>query len=155
MQSARRPRVRLRFATIGPGPGGADSGERTGFAARRRKNHRKPSSSPPSARRRRRRRYDDACWRCYLHKQWVARPDVSLRFHAASPRPTAGVADAVAVECRYGNLAGGYRRTERTQNGAPVYHNEESDKDLWKGPEDAWVFTDAPAGVDADGDYAS
>ena len=104
-------------------------------------------------------------WCVYKDKQWLSCPRVRLTFSASREAAAAadddgegddeGAARAVAVACRYGNIAGGYLASgERRENGRAVYHNEEDGKDLWYGPEGSWILSDA-AGLDEAGSYAS
>ena len=92
-------------------------------------------------------------WSVYHEKRWVGWPALRLAWGRAAPEVASS--RAVAVECRYGNIAGGYVACDdRAENGRPVYHNAEDGKDLWYGPERCWLFGDA-AGLDASGAYAS
>lgn len=94
--------------------------------------------------------YDAKGWHFYEDHKWTKRADVALTFGAHST-PSEEV-EALCVECRYANLSGGYRRTEREEGAKPVFRNEEKEKELWFSPDGAWLFSDA-AGVDAAGDY--
>ena len=92
-------------------------------------------------------------WSVYHEKRWVGWPALRLAWGRAAPEVASS--RAVAVECRYGNIAGGYVACDdRAENGRPVYHNAEDGKDLWYGPERCWLFGDV-AGLDASGAYAS
>lgn len=94
--------------------------------------------------------YDSKGWHFYLEKQWTKRSDVTLTFGSESTSSTD--VEAFAVECRYSNLAGGYKKTDRVECDRPVFRNEEKSKDLWLAPDGQWCFADA-AGVDEEGDY--
>ena len=93
--------------------------------------------------------YDSKGWHFYLEKKWTKRSDVTLTFGSES---TSTDVEAFAVECRYSNLAGGYKKTDRVECDRPVFRNEEKSKELWLGPDGQWCFSDA-AGVDEEGDY--
>ena len=71
--------------------------------------------------------YDSKGWHFYLEKQWTKRSDVTLTFGSES---TSTDVEAFAVECRYSNLAGGYKKTDRVECDRPVFRNEEKSKDL-------------------------